>query len=106
MATIFPGFKGAIDTSDYYACEGVEGGVAKGGTNVVPRCFADRTEEGGGDVENCNSLVVPGIGVGYAVLTTTVLGFVGYKYIKTVMAPVEKLKGGGGEDAMELVVAY
>lgn len=31
------------DKSTYYLCEGVEGGVAMGGTWPVPPCFADRT---------------------------------------------------------------
>ena len=31
------------DTSQYYSCEGVEGGVATGATWPVPPCFVDRT---------------------------------------------------------------
>ena len=36
------------DAVDYYVCEGVAGGVARGSTHPVPKCFKDETDGGGG----------------------------------------------------------
>ena len=75
MGSSLPGLGGHLNTAEYYECTGVDNGVAKGKTNIIPSCFADETE---GDLmdSECQSWVIPTIGTCYVAFLVLFYSFV------------------------------
>ncbi|GMI07021.1 hypothetical protein TrVE_jg287 [Triparma verrucosa] len=75
MGSSLPGYGGHLNTAEYYECTGVDNGVAKGKTNIIPSCFIDETEGELMDSE-CQSWVIPTIGTCYVAFLVLFYSFV------------------------------